>query len=384
MSDARPIIALVTQPLGKGGVPILQNYLKLIEPTVSGVYFITDGFPDANDGQTRILRIGVGEWGKSLAMRMMRLFWIQMKICWHLWRVVPKVPIVAFYIGSDLYLMPMMLTRFLGKKMVRFVVGRHSHFARVEYGWQGMLFSPVFRLVENVTFLLASRINVLSESAVKAMGLEKYRHKITISGAQYIDGNVFSVTKPFAERNLVGHIGGLGPRKGALNFARAIPLVTKERNDVGFVIAGPGSAEEREKIIDALESGGVAARVKLNGWIPAKEFPLRLNELRLFVLASYEEGLPAVVQQAMACGAVPVTTSVGGLPDLVKDGETGFIIEENTPPGITRSILKALSHPDLEKIARNAHEFIMREYSYERLATGCREALLGLVKESTR
>ena len=370
-------LALVTQPLSEGGMSILKNYLALIGSLVGNIYFITDGFPETENKKLHILKIAVADTAmKSIILRTLRLLWIQIKICRHLLRVAGEIKAVFFHIGSDLYLLPMVFAKLLGKKTVRFVVGRHSNFSKIEYGWMGGVLVPLFRIIEGISFRLADRINVLSPTAITAMALERYRHKITVSGAQFIDDNVFRIITPFKERkNVVGHIGGLGPRKGALNFARAIPLVLREWNDVEFVIAGPGSPDERRMIKAELEKGGVSSKVRLDNWIPAEEFPLRLNELKIFILASYEEGLPAVLQQAMACGAVPVATAVGGIPDLIKDRETGFLLADNSPATIAATLLKILKHPDLEKISDNARRYIMQEYSYEKSVARCREAL---------
>ena len=60
-----------------------------------------------------------------------------------------------------------------------------------------------------------------------------------------------------------------------------------------------------------------------------------------------------------------LATSVGGAPDLIKDGETGFIMENSSPECIAENVISALNHPDLEKIVKNARELIEREFTYE-------------------
>ncbi len=377
---ARFQVALITQPLDRGGVPILRNYLDLLTPVVDRVYFITDGYPGSAD-KVIVLPIGASDAsGRPLPVRILRLLIIQAKICARLSRLPHPVNIAIFHIGSDLYLPAMLWAKLRGLKLVRFVVGRHSHFAHIEFGLMGRLLTPVFKLIETFSFVLADQINVLSASAVSAMGLGRYCRKIVISGAQYIDPAVFHMERlPVERQNLVGHIGGLSPRKGALNFAQAMPLVIKERNDVHFLIAGSGSPADREAIQNEIKSNGLESRVALTEWLPGNQFPARLNELKIFILASYEEGLPATVQQAMACGAVPLVTAVGGLPDLVKDGETGFILESNEPAAIAKGILRALAHPELERVAMNAARFINENYGRQKLVEGCRTALCKLV-----
>ena len=109
----------------------------------------------------------------------------------------------------------------------------------------------------------------------------------------------------------------------------------------------------------------MSSTIVLCGKINHKEITDYLNEAKLVVLPSYGDGLPNIVLEAMACGTPALATPVGGIPDVIKDGETGFIIEDNTPECIARNVIRALSHPDLEKITKNARTLIEKEYTLE-------------------
>jgi glycosyltransferase involved in cell wall biosynthesis len=67
----------------------------------------------------------------------------------------------------------------------------------------------------------------------------------------------------------------------------------------------------------------------------------------------------------MACGTPVLATPVGGIPDLIKDGKTGFILEDNSPRCIAENVFRALEHPGLDEIAKNAHDLIEKHYTYE-------------------
>ena len=67
----------------------------------------------------------------------------------------------------------------------------------------------------------------------------------------------------------------------------------------------------------------------------------------------------------MACGTPVLATSVGGAPDLIKDEETGFIMEGNSPECIAKNVIRALEHPNLERIVENARALVEREFTYE-------------------
>ncbi|HJH26732.1 MAG TPA: hypothetical protein C5S37_08160 [Methanophagales archaeon] len=106
-------------------------------------------------------------------------------------------------------------------------------------------------------------------------------------------------------------------------------------------------------------------KVKLTGWIPHDELPEYLNDLKLVVLPSYTEGLPNIMLEAIACGTPVLATPVGAVLDTIKDGETGFIMENNSPECVAKNVMRALYYPNLDEIVKNAREFVEEEFTYE-------------------
>jgi len=92
-------------------------------------------------------------------------------------------------------------------------------------------------------------------------------------------------------------------------------------------------------------------------------------------LPSYTEGLPNVMLEGMACGTPVLATPVGAIPDVIKDGETGFIMEDNSPACIAENIERALNNPDLERIIENARELVEKEFTYEATVERYKKAL---------
>ena len=66
----------------------------------------------------------------------------------------------------------------------------------------------------------------------------------------------------------------------------------------------------------------------------------------------------------MGCGTPVLATPVGGIPDVIKDEETGFIMKDKSPECIAENIIKALKHPNIEEIVKNARKQIEGEYTY--------------------
>jgi glycosyltransferase involved in cell wall biosynthesis len=82
--------------------------------------------------------------------------------------------------------------------------------------------------------------------------------------------------------------------------------------------------------------------------------------------------------EAMACGTPILASPVGAIPDLIKDGETGFIMADNSPECIARNIIRALNHPYLEKIADNGRALVEKEFTFEKAVERYRELLNSL------
>ena len=97
--------------------------------------------------------------------------------------------------------------------------------------------------------------------------------------------------------------------------------------------------------------------------------------MKQVVLPSYTEGLPNIMLEAMACGTPVLATPVGAIPNVIKDGETGFIMKDNSPECIAENVIRALNHPNLERIAGNARALVEREFTYERAVERWREVL---------
>ena len=158
-----------------------------------------------------------------------------------------------------------------------------------------------------------------------------------------------------------------------LDFVRAIPIVLETRPDIEFFIGGDGHL--RGEIEQYIDNNVLRDKIHFVGWIPHNELPEYLNNLKLLVLPSYTEGLPGILLEAMACGTLALATSVGGIPDVVKDGETGFILDNNLPECIAENIIRVLNHPNLGAIAMNARSLIEQEFSYEKALENYRSIL---------
>jgi glycosyltransferase involved in cell wall biosynthesis len=106
-------------------------------------------------------------------------------------------------------------------------------------------------------------------------------------------------------------------------------------------------------------------KVTFAGWIPHEKLQDSLNELKLLVVPSYTEGLPNIMLEAMACGTPVLATPVGGVPDVIEEGETGFLLEDNSPQAIAHGVSKVLHHAHLAQVALNARRLIEEKFEFD-------------------
>ena len=123
----------------------------------------------------------------------------------------------------------------------------------------------------------------------------------------------------------------------------------------------------KEEIKHNLERAGCIDKVSFEDWVPHENVPSYLNKMKIHVLPSHTEALGGTNLEAMACGTISIVNSVGGLSDVVIDGETGFLLKNNSPQTIADKVIEVLDYPDLRRIQRNARAFMEANYSYDQV-----------------
>lgn len=167
-----------------------------------------------------------------------------------------------------------------------------------------------------------------------------------------------------AGARVVGCVAGLKPVKGHRHLLEAAAKVMKADSRVHLVLAGDG--ELRDEIAAHARRMGIGARTSLLGH---REDSAQLAAaFDVAVLASLSEGLPNAVMEAMAAGAPVVATAVGGVPELIEDGKTGFLVPPADSEALAERIEYALSQADLTRlIAMRGRQFIIERFGMGRM-----------------
>jgi len=145
-------------------------------------------------------------------------------------------------------------------------------------------------------------------------------------------------------------VGRLVYKKGFEYLIRAIPLVVSEFENVLFVIGGEGPL--RSQLRQISRELGVQNHLLLPGAIPWDEMPSYLSMCDVFVAPCVRDhqgnvdGLPNVVLEAMACSKPIVATAVGGLPEVIRSGDNGLLVEEKKPIQLAEALKRLLGSPE--------------------------------------
>jgi glycosyltransferase involved in cell wall biosynthesis len=138
-------------------------------------------------------------------------------------------------------------------------------------------------------------------------------------------------------------VARLSPLKDFPTLLRAVPLVLPYVPDFRLRIVGDGS--ERVKLAALIDELRIGPHVELLG--ERHDVPELLAESGFFVSSSLSEGISLTLLEAMAVGLPVVTTSVGGKPEIVIDGQTGRLTPSSDPAALARAIIEMCNDSDV-------------------------------------
>ncbi len=177
---------------------------------------------------------------------------------------------------------------------------------------------------------------------------------------------------------LIGNVAALVGHKDHHTLIDAMPHVLRALPNARLVIAGEGPL--RHDIEHQIETLGLSAAVQLLG--QREDVPNLLKTLDLFVMSSSEEGLGTTVLDAMAAGVPVVATAGGGIPEMVRDGETGLLSPVNNPRLLAENIVRMWTERTLRIACTNrAEELVNTAFSVEKMVEGNLAVYQGLVKK---
>ena len=244
------------------------------------------------------------------------------------------------------------LARLMGRKVVL-----HSHASRFKVWYEG-LSERHQRRVRNVLFRL-DRLVVLSAS------WRDFFMSIGVPGEKVAIVN--NITEP-ADREKVARaadepvrllfLGEIGPRKGVFDLLKAMALL--ESATPGRVRLEIGGNKNEEALEEAIRSQGLADCVHFNGFVSGELKKELLSRADVFVLPSYNEGLPVSILEAMSYGCAIISTPVGGIPEVVR--ENGILVRPGDVEGIAAAIARCEEESVCHQMGLSSLEIVKDYY----------------------
>ena len=164
-------------------------------------------------------------------------------------------------------------------------------------------------------------------------------------------------------------VGRLCREKAPGVLLDAIAMLRDRGVEVELVLAGDG--ELRPEIEQRIREEGLERQVSITGWISSERVRELLEDCRAMVLPSLMEALPVVIMEAMAMGRPVIATYVGGIPELVRPGQDGWLVPAGHVRALADAIEVALVTPveRLGAMGAGAHERVLERHHAAREAT---------------
>ncbi len=173
-------------------------------------------------------------------------------------------------------------------------------------------------------------------------------------------------------RRVILTVSRLVPRKGIDTVLRALPRVAEEFPETIYLIGGTGT--DRERLERLAADLGISTFVRFLGRLSDEELPLYYNACDLFVMPSRSdapnvEGFGIVFLEANACGKPVIGADTGGIPDAIRDGETGLLVPPDDPRALFNAILRIFRDPVFaRRLGEQGRDRVVREATWDHVA----------------
>jgi glycosyltransferase involved in cell wall biosynthesis len=241
----------------------------------------------------------------------------------------------------------------LAARLARVPAVVHTPHGHVFYGHFGSLASKIYLLVERIMSRITDRLIALTQGErddYTALSVCHPKKVVTIHSGVDIDHylnvtvNVQRKRKSLGlepEGLVVGTVGWLLPIKGPMYLLRAMAEVWKRYPRSSLVYVGKGDLEG--ELRREASRMGASEKVRFLGW--RDDIHEILPVLDIFVLPSLNEGMGRVLVEAMAAGRPLVASNVGGISDLVFQGENGLLVPPADPKALAHELVFLISNP---------------------------------------
>jgi glycosyltransferase involved in cell wall biosynthesis len=217
---------------------------------------------------------------------------------------------------------------------------------------------------QRASYAFAHKVVANSRAAATRLQLERVpARKIAVVP----NGIDFQPYQPRCARDVLRTIvvvANLRPQKGHDVLIDAMPIVLRQFPDARFELVGSGS--ELESLQARARAQGVSHAITFLGHRDDVSACLSANDI--FVLPSRSEAFPNAVLEAMASSMPIVASRVGGIPELIEDGHTGFLVPAGNPQALADRVCRLMANPPFAaRLGDTARRVAQARYSFDRM-----------------
>ena len=248
--------------------------------------------------------------------------------------------------------------------------------------WLGEKFKKIFtqadyiQAISSYLALWAKRMGALVPIKVVPNGVDLERFKLEIRPEIEALKKELGIKKP---EKIILSVSRLVKKNGLEDLIQAIAKISDGGQSVKLLICGQGEEESvLKKLVADLK---IENKVLFLGHVAPDDLPKYYNLADVFCRPSLSEGLGNVFLEAMACQAPVVATPVGGIPDFLEEGKTGWFAQVKNPNSIADKIeyvLKAENKKEVEKVIAAAKKMVEVKFNWKDIAKNIEKILTDL------
>jgi glycosyltransferase involved in cell wall biosynthesis len=308
---------------------------------------------------------------QSPAARLQLPFFILFEMAYALWIARKgKVDLVHAHWSIPQGVTGLLLGKFLGIPCVTSLHGSDVHGLNLPFlrglNKKVILASEVCTANSRATAQRAQEISGRNDIRVIPMGVD-------IDFFSASAGRTSGLRHNGKQGRIVLYAGRLIDVKGVEYLIRAFPAVLERQTDAKLLVVGSGP--RKEDLISLSESLHLQGKVIFHDAVSQEELVRYYSMAEVFVLPSVTtderetEGLGVVLLEAMACGVPVIGSAVGGIPDIIRDQETGLLVRPKDPGDLAEKINRVLIEEDLgQRLSEKGRGFVRERFSWSVIA----------------
>ena len=340
--------ALIDKSISNRVLTVGERYW---DPVHGGIVSVLKSYRDCFETFPFIASSGRLTWTHKLWYDLGGLIALGWRLLWD-WRI--KIVHIHTAAGRsfDKHAYYAWLARLMGRKVIL-----HSHASRVKVWYEGLSERHQRRVRTRLSKL--DRLIVLSASwrdFFVSLGVSP--EKVSIVNNITDPAGREKVARVAGEPVRLLFLGEIGPRKGVFDLLKAMALL--ESATPGRVRLEIGGNKYEEALEEAIRSQGLADCVHFNGFVSGELKKELLSRADVFVLPSYNEGLPVSILEAMSYGCAIISTPVGGIPEVVR--ENGILVRPGDVEGIAAAIARCEEESVCHQMGLSSLEIVKDYY----------------------